>query len=187
MKKILIIMLLVAPVVLLKAQDTLIMKNGSKAGGKFISGNDGVIKMKTETGIQTYKTEDVSAMKFCTPTKGSGKAQSSPGVSYSNSARSYSGSPCDETPEGKGSISFECNMCSGEGRLEINNENRDEKDGALFLVTLDSQHHAWVNRQILVPGKYNWTYSDSGNNASSGSFILKEGDKKKIVLFEKEN
>lgn len=187
MKQFIVFSLVLALCTSLKAQDTLVMKNGLKVGGKFIDGNGGVIRMKTDAGIMSYKTDEVSSMKFCTPTRGGGKAESGTGISCSTAAGSYSGTPCDDNLEGKGSISFECNMCSGEGKLEIKNENGKESDGGLLLVTLDEQHHHWFNRHILKPGKYKWTYSDSGKNASSGSFILKAGEERKIILFEKEN
>lgn len=186
MKKISSFLLLIVTVVAVNAQDTLVLKNGSRVGGKFLNGNQGVISLQTASGIVKFKTDEVASMSFCTPTKGNGDSQ---GVSAGSSASSssYSCNNCDDNRKNKGRITFACNMCSGAGRLEIKNENGKEKDGALLLVTLDSEHHNWLSRQILPPGNYKWTYSDTGNNAASGSFNIQTGDEKKIVLFEKEN
>ena len=187
MKQILFLSLTVALAMTVNAQDTLIMKNGTRVGGKFISGDGGVIYMKNAAGATTtYKTDEVASMMFCTPTKGNGPSYSTSAGSHSN-AGGTDCHPCDEQLKGKGSISFQCNMCSGEGRLEIKNDNRNEKDGALFLVTLDKDHHCWINKQVLMPGSYTWTYTDTGNNASSGAFTIRAGEQRKIILFEKEN
>lgn len=166
--------------------DTLKLKNGKTIAGYIFKMKDDKISIASGGDTTVYKADDVAAIMFCHKTNGSGSSYSKSDESYSKSSYSYSGNPCDNDDTGKAKVTFQCNMCGGEGMLEIKGKNGNSKTTEKCSFTLDEGENYFEHVAKLYPGEYTWTYHDTNKNATSGKLTIIKGEDKKIVLFEKE-
>jgi hypothetical protein len=207
MKKYLFLLLTTLPMSLLAQQkpDTVKLKNGQVIAGYIYKIDDGKIYIAASGDSLVYNADEVQSLMFCHSLRSNMPYASSSSDSKSNtgssgSSKSYSNtstfSSLDDTDspvlfsekddEKKGVAIFRCNMCGANGSLLIRGANDNSKSSATYTFSMEKDKHFFVYAAKLLPGEYNWKYSDTNNNETKGSLIIRKGEEKKIVLFEKE-
>jgi hypothetical protein len=181
--------------------DTVVLKNGKSIPGCIYKMEEGKIFIAAKTDSFSYKAEEVKSIIFCHKVRGNGPSYSSSAsqssgsgksaggtgsISNSSSNYSYSGKPGVDNIEEKGTVVFRCNMCGGEGSLQITGSKKDSKATSRISFTLNKDEHNFSHEEHLIPGEYSWTYSDTNKNMTKGKFTIQKRETKKIVLFENE-
>lgn len=188
--------------------DTVILKNGKTIPGYIYKMDNGLIYIASTADSLVFTADQVQTLMFCHSVRSSGpcasttafstssyssRSSSSSSKSVSRNADTFSSIDGDATPEsvfekddaGKPAVLFRCTMCGGSGNLSIKGTNSNQST-ATYTFTLEKRKSSFVYAVKLLPGEYTWKYSDTNNNETKGSFIINKGEKKKIVLFEKE-
>lgn len=195
--------------------DTVKLKNGQVIPGYIYKLDDGKIYVARSADTLVYNAAEVQTIMFCHPAgnrkqvnavpayvstaeNGSvaGKSISGSGTSnsYSYNAGTFSSLdenvspyfPAEKDAAEKGSVTYTCHMCGGSGSLLIRGANTGSTSSATYSFTMEKDKHFFVYAVKLLPGEYNWTYSDTNNNGTKGSLTIKKGEDRSIVLFEKE-
>jgi hypothetical protein len=184
-----------------KKADTVKLKNGQTIAGYIYKMDGGKIFVARQNDSVAYTADEVQGIMFCHEVRGKGtssgsSSSSSPcndkavggnkNFSKSKSSNSYSGNPCDDKKEEKGTLVFRCNMCGGEGNLKIISGNDESKTIDNYKFTLKKSETLFTHTAYLIPGEYKWTYTDTNKNSANGKFIIRKSEEKKIVLFENE-
>jgi hypothetical protein len=211
MKKYLFFLLGALPITLLaqKNTDSITLKNGKTVSGKIFKMDDGLICLARTKDTVMYTADEVQTIMFCNSgntnkpcgdaasnVAATSKTSSSKSKSISTNASTFSSFE-DKEPQiltsevgdtERGLITFKCNMCGGSGVLKINGENSNSTSTSTstYTFTMEEDTHFFVYAAKLLPGKYNWKYSDNSNNVGEGKLLINKGDKKKIILFENE-
>ncbi len=207
MKKYLFLLLGALPITLLAQTkaDKLTLKNGDVVTGSIYKMDNGKIYLARVKDSVVYTADELQTIAFCNTnnkpcTDASSNATTTSATtngmqkSVSTNASTFSsfedkedqviGAEKDDNE--KGVVTFKCNMCGNSGTLTINGENGSNKSKAKYTFTMEKDKHFFVYAAKLLPGEYNWNYSDNSNNATKGKLQINKGDEKKIVLFEKE-
>lgn len=188
-----------------KNVDIITLKNGKIVSGKIFKIDDGLICLARTKDTVMYTAEEVQTIMFCNSgntnkpcgdeasnVAATSKTSSSKSNSISTNASTFSSFE-DKEPQilisevgdtEKGLITFKCNMCGGSGVLKINGENSNSTSTSTYTFAMEKDTHFFVYAAKLLPGKYNWKYSDNSNNVGEGKLLINKGDKKKIILFE---
>lgn len=207
MKKYFFLLCFALPITLMAQTkaDRVTLKNGVVVKGNIYKIDDGKIYLGRAKDSVMYTVDELKTVAFCNTNDKPCTGQSSQitstyntkaGIQNSMSTTASSFSSLDETEDQgivvekddaeKGLVTFKCNMCGNSGTLDIIAENGNGQSNAKYSFTLEKEKHFFVYTAKLLPGAYNWKYSDNGNNASQGKIIIKKKEVKKIVLFEKE-
>jgi hypothetical protein len=183
-----------------KKEDTLTLKNGQVITGYIYKMDGGKIFLTRQTDSVMYTADEVQSIMFCHEVRGKGASYSSSSPcpcddktisdkagSSKNRSDSYSGNPCDDNDkEEKGMVIFRCNMCGNNGSLQINSSGKGNKTDSKTTFSLDKGERFSLHTEHLPPGEYTWVYNDTNKNSTKGKFTIRNGEEKKIVLFEKE-
>jgi hypothetical protein len=182
-----------------KKADTVTLKNGQAIAGYIYKMDGGKIFIAKQKDSVAYTADEVQTIMFChdvrSDSRSSGTSLSyypccdksvgtGSGFSKSNSSYSYSANPCDDKREEKGTVLFQCNMCGGKGELKVTGISDGDKVIDECRFTSETGESFFTHTACLVPGEYNWTYTDTNKNSTKGKFIISKGEKKKIILFE---
>ncbi len=207
MKKYFFLLFVALPISLLaqKNVDSITLKNGKTVSGKIFKMDDGMIYLARTKDSVMYTANEVQSIMFCnsgTTNKPCGDVVSSnatastknTGIQKSVSTNVSTFSSFEDKKEQvivtekedneKGLVTFKCNTCGPSGTLNIKGENEYSKSISTYSFTMEKGKHFFVYAAKLLPGLYNWTYSDNSNNASKGKLLINKGDEKKIILFE---
>jgi hypothetical protein len=201
MKKYFPLLLITLPLAIAaqKKADTVTLKNGQIVAGYIYKMDGGKIFIAKQKDSVAYTADEVQTIMFCHDVR-SGCASSGSSLSYypccdksvgtgnnfskGNGSYSYSGNPCDDKREEKGTVLFQCNMCGGKGELKVTGINKGDKAIDECRFTSEIGESFFTHTACLLPGEYNWTYNDTNKNSAKGKFIISKGEKKKIILFE---
>jgi CCR4-NOT transcriptional regulation complex NOT5 subunit len=188
--------------------DTVILKNGKTIPGYIYKMENGLIYIANTADSLVFTADQVQTLMFCHSVRSNGpcasaaasstsssssRSSSGSSKSFSRNADTFSSIDADATVESvfekddaaRPAVLFSCNMCGASGNLSIKGTN-STLSTATYTFTLEKGKSYFVYAVKLLPGEYNWKYSDTNNNETKGSFIVNNGEKKKIVLFEKE-
>ncbi len=195
--------------------DTVKLKNGQVIPGYIYKLEGGKIYVARSADTLVYNAAEVGSIMFCHPARNKTQGFSTPAylsasenrsvpgknISGSGTSNSYSYNagtfssfnekdsprfPAEKDDAEKGSVTYKCNMCGGSGSLLIRGANTGSTSSATYTFTMEKDKHFFVYAVKLVPGEYNWTYNDTNNNGTKGNLIIKKGEDRGIILFEKE-
>jgi hypothetical protein len=183
-----------------KKADTITLKNGQTIAGYIYKMDEGKIYVAKQKDSVVFTADEVQTIMFCHEARGCGTSSGSSSSSspcndkavggntgFTNSSSdSYTGNPCNDKNEEKGIVVFRCNMCGSRGSLQITGGRIGSKTSSNTKFTFGNGEKFIVHEERLLPGEYNWTYSDTNRNTAKGKFTIQKGEEKKIVLFEKE-
>ena len=187
MKKLLLMMSMVTAVFAAYAQDTLVLRSGTRVGGTVVKMDKGIITIRAGEETKEYKAGEVIMMMFCSNVKGGGSSCNEGSGSYTSRSSSPGGTPCDVTQhEEKGTVIFECNMCGTKGSLKIYDNDKNEKNTSTVKFSANETGYRFRHKEQLGEGEYRWEYADNRNNTTHGILKIKKGETKIITLFEKE-
>jgi hypothetical protein len=182
MKKIIISTLFAAAVNFATAQDTLRLKNGTAAGGKIISMQDGKIVLQTNKEIKAYTVDEVQGIEFT-----SSKA---PCDDINNNYKKITAeAENDNKPKnGEGIVLFSCKQCMIDrkdftGTITIKGTSKNSKTASTYNFSSDANSKAFSYKQNLAAGEYTWQYNDNRNNSYNGKCIIKAGEELSIFLY----
>ena len=180
MKKRLVVTFLALFWTIANAQDTVYLKTKQVLTGKFKSIqclNIKFISYKKEVIIPLKKVEKVIS-------KGQEINLTVPCPEVSSNSENKA----PETDTTKGTALFECYMCAEKGKLEFVSKNNNTKTTSNFSFLTNETPYLYRHRETLLPGEYNWFYSDKYNMKTKGTINIVANKEVKIVLFEnKEN
>jgi hypothetical protein len=189
MRKIILSFILALPfsVMAQKKTDTVILKNGQTIAGYIYKMEGNAIYVATTKDSVVYKADEVQTLMFChevrskKPCKTGGSSSS-----YSSSSGKNSYSSNEETKTNKGMLQISCNQCGGRVTLKIWAEFGNTKIDEMVQTDIEQGESFFSHKTWLEPGEYNWSYTDTNKNRSSGKVVIKKGEKHSIILFEKE-
>ena len=210
MKKIIFSLLIALPLLVSAQQkfDTIKLKNGKAVSGIIYKMEGGLVFLANGKDSIAYTADEIQMLLFCSQGQIKDPCSVSENVagfekqpvsknsnlsqrSISNTSTYSSLSSNDNASEffekndtEKGNIVFRCNMCGGKGTLSIRGNDENSKSTATYSFTMREDEHFFVYAVRLVPGEYKWTYKDTNKNKADGKFIIRQGEKKSIVLFE---
>jgi hypothetical protein len=196
MKQTLTFLLALLPIAAItqKKADTIVLKSGKTIPGYIYKMEGGTISITNNGDSITYWVDEVQSIMFCHSVRSNGTSSGSliagsksKTLTSSGGGASYSGKPCDDNNEEKGTIIFQCNMCGSKGSISITGGMDNSNTTANHNFELEKGKKFTFYTQLLPPGTYSWTYKDNANNQTKGAFMIQKGKEKKIILFEKEN
>jgi len=173
-----------------KKDDTITLKNGQTVSGHIYKMEDSRIFIAREKDSAFYKADEVQTIMFCNDAGSSINcpdivpAKAGSGNTTSNNIQQSNVNVSNDN--GKGSVTFRCNICGRKGNLSIEGGAEQSKVTYNHTFNLDNENGFFQHTAALQPGEYRWSYADANNNATKGKFIIGKGEKMKIVLFEKE-
>jgi hypothetical protein len=184
MKKFISAILLTAAVNIATAQDTLRLKNGTAAGGKIISMQDGKIILQMDKETKAYTVDEVQGIDFA-PAK----------IPCDDSNNTYKKITAEaendnKTKTGEGIVLFSCKQCMIDrkdftGTITIKGTSKNSKTASIYNFSSDANSKAFCYKQNLAAGEYTWQYSDNRNNSYNGTCIIKAGEELSIFLYKK--
>jgi hypothetical protein len=182
MKKITAAILFTATVHIATAQDTLRLKNGTSAGGKIISMQDGKIILQMNKETKAYTVDEVQGINFA-PSK-------TPCDDINNNYKKItSDAENGSKPKtGEGIVLFSCKQCMIDrkdftGAITIKGTSGNSKTASTYNFSSDAVSKAFSYKQNLAAGEYTWQYSDNRNNSYNGKCIIKAGEELSIFLY----
>jgi hypothetical protein len=182
MKKIIAAILLTAVVNMATAQDTLRLKNGTSAGGKIISMQDGKIVLQMDKDTKAYTVDEVQGIEFT--------ASKTPCDDINNTYKRITPeAENDNKPKnGEGIVLFSCKQCMIDrkdftGTITIKGTSKNSKTASTYNFSSDASSKAFSYKQNLAAGEYTWQYSDNRNNSYNGKCIIKAGEELSIFLY----
>lgn len=182
MKKITAAILLTALVSIATAQDTLHLKNGTSAGGKIISMQDGKIVLQMDKETKAYTVDEVQGIEFT--------SSKTPCDDTNNTYKKITAeTENDNKPKtGEGIVLFSCKQCMIDrkdftGTITIKGNSNNSKTASTYNFSSDANSKAFSYKQHLAAGEYTWQYSDNRNNSYNGKCIIKPGEELSIFLY----
>jgi hypothetical protein len=182
MKKIIAAILLTAVFNMTTAQDTLRLKNGTSAGGKIISMQDGKIVLQMNKETKAYTVDEVQGIEFT--------ASKAPCDDINNTYKKITAEAEDDNKPktGEGIVLFSCKQCMIDrkdftGIITIKGTSKNSKTASTYNFSSDASSKAFSYKQNLAAGEYIWQYSDNRNNSYNGKCIIKAGEELSIFLY----
>jgi hypothetical protein len=216
MRKNILMLILAMPlfIVAQKKMDTVLLKTGQIIGGHIYKMEGDAVYIATGKDSVVYRADEIKTLMFChqvrskEPCNASGSSSSSSGSSYtrttnvnnsSESSTAMINAPSQENipfskekkemyfKKGLGLLNVTCNQCRGSYTFKLWAQLKDSKTEETINSQSDGNNYKFYYSNWLEPGEYNWSYSDTNNNKAKGTIIIKKGEERNIILFEKEN
>lgn len=174
-----------------KPTDSLVFNTDEVQGIIFMHPVKGYGSSKSPTAFSESKST-FSESKSTSGSSGTSKSYSYTSKSNSsNSGGSFSSFDENEYPDSafyktgdNGLVIFTCNTCNSDGNLFIRSDIDEGKSSAFYAFTMEKEKHYFMYAIKLLPGVYNWKYSDLRHDQiKKGKFEIKKGEEKKILLF----